>query len=48
MLHRYYQASRTPNKLNYLIELIWERLQVDRNQIEKTVKNLNLNNFKGD
>lgn len=42
LLHKYYQASRTPHRLNYLINLVWQRLQVDRKNIEKTVR---LRNF---
>uniref|UniRef100_A0AC35GXV4 Dynein heavy chain linker domain-containing protein n=1 Tax=Panagrolaimus sp. PS1159 TaxID=55785 RepID=A0AC35GXV4_9BILA len=36
-LLRYYQASRASARLSHLAKLIWERLQVDRNLIEKSV-----------
>ena len=36
-LLRYYQASRASRRLAHLAKLIWERLQVDRNLIEKSV-----------
>uniref|UniRef100_A0A914Z0Y4 Dynein heavy chain linker domain-containing protein n=1 Tax=Panagrolaimus superbus TaxID=310955 RepID=A0A914Z0Y4_9BILA len=36
-LLRYYQASRASHRLSHLAKLIWERLQVDRNLIEKSV-----------
>lgn len=42
MIHKYYQASRTPYKLNYLVQLVWQRLQVDRKNIEKMVNFINL------
>ncbi|KAE9554264.1 hypothetical protein FO519_002498 [Halicephalobus sp. NKZ332] len=34
---QYYQASRAFRRLTYLSDLIWEKLQVDRKKIEKSV-----------
>lgn len=36
-MQKYYQASRTTFRLAYLADLVWQKLLVDRNKIERTV-----------
>lgn len=37
-MQKYYQASRTTFRLDYLVELVWQKLLVDRDNIERQVR----------
>lgn len=36
-MQKYYQASRATFRLAYLADLVWQKLLVDRNKIERQV-----------